>query len=105
MVNAKTLSSMIRSFTEAFSFNHSASENPENWSGKKLNKWFHKVEWRLEWNIIPDESINKTELAIQFFKMLSEQLIKILNHETPDSLCVDMGQVARQGMVQQRCII
>jgi hypothetical protein len=68
MMNAKTLSSMIRTFTEAFSFNHSASENPDNWNEKKLNKWFHKGEWRLEWNIIPDESINKTELAIQFFK-------------------------------------
>ena len=77
--------------------NHDASFNPDNWNGKKLNKWFQKGEWRLEWNIIPDESINKTELAIQFFKMLSERLIKILNHETPDSLFVDMGAGGQTG--------
>lgn len=67
-MNTKTLSSKIRTFTESFSFNNPASKKPENWNEKKLNKWFHKGEWRLEWNIIPDESINKTKLAIQFFK-------------------------------------
>lgn len=54
-MNAKTL-------------NYPASKNPENWKECKLNKWFQKGDWRLKWNIIPDESINKTELAIQFFK-------------------------------------
>lgn len=44
------------------------SKNPENWNENKLNKWFQKGEWRLEWNIFPDESIYKTELAILVFK-------------------------------------
>jgi hypothetical protein len=55
MMNAKTVKQDV-------------SKNPKNWNENKLNQWFQKGEWRLEWNIIPDESINKTELAIQFFK-------------------------------------
>jgi YhcH/YjgK/YiaL family protein len=77
--------------------NHDASNNPENWNGKKLNKWFQKGEWRLEWNIIPDESINKTELAIQYFKNreLWEKAFNFL--KTSDLKKIDTGKYELQG--------
>ena len=67
-MKAKNLSSLLRNFTEAFSGPRQASNNPENWNEEELNRWFHTGKWRLDWDIIPDESINKKELAIQIFK-------------------------------------
>lgn len=43
-------------------------ENPENWSEDQLTQWFTKAEWIQGWASIPDESINKKEFAIQYFK-------------------------------------
>jgi len=67
-MKAKNLSSLLRNFTEIFSGPRQASKNPENWNEEELNRWFHNGKWRIEWDIIPDESINKKELAIQIFK-------------------------------------
>jgi len=67
-MKAKNLSSLLRNFTEAFSGPRQASNNPENWNEEELNRWFNTGKWRLEWDIIPDELINKKELAIQIFK-------------------------------------
>ena len=43
------------------------STNPEKWSDRELSDWFSKGEWKSGWEVRPDESINKKELAIQFF--------------------------------------
>jgi YhcH/YjgK/YiaL family protein len=45
-----------------------SSDNPENWSEKKLAEWFRTGEWKSGWAITPDESINSKELARQIFK-------------------------------------
>lgn len=67
-MNIKSILSLFRIFTEPFSFTKPASKNPENWNEKELLKWFNSGKWKLGWDIVPDESINKKELAIQFFK-------------------------------------
>ena len=43
-------------------------DNPETWSEEQLTKWYDKAEWRQDWPILPDESLNKKEFAIQYFK-------------------------------------
>jgi YhcH/YjgK/YiaL family protein len=43
-------------------------EKPENWSEDQLNQWFKKSEWKQGWSASPDESINKKEFAIQYYK-------------------------------------
>jgi YhcH/YjgK/YiaL family protein len=43
-------------------------EKPENWNEEQLNQWFNKTEWKQGWSANPDESINKKEFAIQYFK-------------------------------------
>jgi YhcH/YjgK/YiaL family protein len=43
-------------------------ENPENWSEEKLNTWFETGLWHKGWTISPDESINKKQFAIQYYK-------------------------------------
>lgn len=45
-----------------------ASINPVNWNERELEKWFQTGEWKLGWDISPDQSINKKELAIKFFE-------------------------------------
>ncbi len=61
----------------------------ENWSEKELNKWFNKGKWRQGWNVLPDETVDKREFALQYFKnrerwdrafsFLSEQNLASLN--------------------------
>jgi biofilm protein TabA len=38
------------------------------WSSSETEKWFEKHEWLNGWNITPDASINKKELAFYYFK-------------------------------------
>lgn len=45
-----------------------SSDNPENWSEEKLTGWFRSGEWKLGWEVSPDESVNAKELARQVFK-------------------------------------
>ncbi len=45
-----------------------SSKDPAHWSNKKLDSWFEKQEWLNGWNITPDPSINKRELAAYYFK-------------------------------------
>ena len=68
MMNTIKLFSLSRLFTSVFSFRSSVSKNPENWNAEELINWFQSGDWRHGWNISPDESINKLELATQFFK-------------------------------------
>jgi YhcH/YjgK/YiaL family protein len=44
------------------------TSDPAGWSDEKLNDWFKKGEWLNGWNVKPDESINKRELAVSYFK-------------------------------------
>ncbi len=63
-----TLFYFVIIFTMVFSCNQPVSKNPENWNEKELEKWFQSGEWKVGWDISPDQSINKKELANQFFK-------------------------------------
>ena len=45
-----------------------SSKDPANWSSSEIDKWFDKHEWLNGWNITPDASINKKELAVYYFK-------------------------------------
>ncbi len=69
-------------------------EKPENWSEEQLNQWYNKAEWKQGWSAIPDETINKKELSVQYFKneerwskaftflkTIDPDTIKIGNHE------------------------
>lgn len=45
-----------------------SSQDPSTWSNSEITRWFDKHEWLNGWNITPDSSINKRELAIYYFK-------------------------------------
>jgi len=45
----------------------SKEQNPESWSQEQLEKWFHAGDWKSGWEIVPDDSIDKREMAIQYF--------------------------------------
>jgi YhcH/YjgK/YiaL family protein len=44
------------------------SSDPSGWSNEKINKWFEGRDYLKGWNVTPDESINKKEFAISYFK-------------------------------------
>jgi biofilm protein TabA len=48
--------------------NCKSSSDPSSWSTSETEKWFEKLEWLNGWNVKPDASINKKELAICYFK-------------------------------------
>ncbi|RIH64262.1 DUF386 domain-containing protein [Mariniphaga sediminis] len=48
--------------------NQSKKVNPENWDEKELNEWYAKGEWREEWEVQPDETVDRKEMAVQYFK-------------------------------------
>lgn len=54
--------------------------NPEQWSDKQVNAWFNKQEWLNGWNVRPDSSINRRDLAVQYYRNKShwDQLFKFL---------------------------
>jgi YhcH/YjgK/YiaL family protein len=43
------------------------SKDPSTWSDDKTDTWFNKGEWKNGWNILPDGSINKKEMAVAYF--------------------------------------
>jgi YhcH/YjgK/YiaL family protein len=51
---------------------HSAKSNQPavtpNWNEKELTEWFNSGKWKSGWRIAPDESINKKEFALQYFR-------------------------------------
>lgn len=49
-------------------FGCKSATDPANWSSQKIDKWFEKGEWLNGWNVIPDGSINRKELALSYFK-------------------------------------
>jgi YhcH/YjgK/YiaL family protein len=44
------------------------SSDPSGWSDEKINKWFESRDYLKAWNVTPDESINKKEFAVSYFK-------------------------------------
>jgi len=44
------------------------NSDPSSWSNSKIDKWFEKGEWLNGWEVTPDASINRKELAISYFK-------------------------------------
>jgi biofilm protein TabA len=57
---------VLISFLGIFGF--TSSTDPAKWSTQKINKWFEKGEWLNGWNVKPDGSVNRRELAISYFK-------------------------------------
>jgi YhcH/YjgK/YiaL family protein len=45
-----------------------SSDDPANWSSAEVDKWFEKHDWMNGWNVTPDASINRKELAVYYFK-------------------------------------
>jgi biofilm protein TabA len=45
-----------------------STSDPSVWSNKKIIKWFGKEEWLGGWEVTPDSSINKRELAVSYYK-------------------------------------
>ncbi|MGD0341214.1 MAG: YhcH/YjgK/YiaL family protein [Bacteroidales bacterium] len=56
----------VTTFLGILSFRNST--DPSKWSTKQVNKWFDKGEWLNGWQVKPDPSINRRELAISYFK-------------------------------------
>ena len=42
--------------------------NPENWTDKEVDAWFDKQEWLNGWEVQPDASVDKRELAVYYHK-------------------------------------
>jgi YhcH/YjgK/YiaL family protein len=49
-------------------FGCKSSKDPSGWTSSETDKWFEKHEWLNGWNVTPDASINKKELAHYYFK-------------------------------------
>jgi YhcH/YjgK/YiaL family protein len=43
------------------------SNDPANWSSRKVDKWFEKHEWLNGWTVSPDATINRKEFAVSYF--------------------------------------
>ncbi len=46
----------------------SSTTDPSAWSKEKIDMWFGKAEWLNGWEVTPDSSINRRELAVSYFK-------------------------------------
>lgn len=56
-------------FTGLFGiFGFSKTDDPATWSSRQTDKWFEKKAWLSGWNIAPDNSINRKEFAVSYFK-------------------------------------
>lgn len=44
------------------------TSDPSEWNDDKVNTWFEKGEWLNGWNVKPDESINRKEFAVSYYK-------------------------------------
>jgi YhcH/YjgK/YiaL family protein len=42
--------------------------DPSTWSDGDIDKWYNKMEWLSGWNVKPDASINKRELAVYYLR-------------------------------------
>jgi YhcH/YjgK/YiaL family protein len=46
----------------------SGSTDPAKWNSEQIDSWFSKGEWLQGWNINPDSSIDKKELAMSYYR-------------------------------------
>jgi YhcH/YjgK/YiaL family protein len=46
----------------------SGNADPAGWSSKQIDKWFEKGDWLNGWQVDPDQSINRKEFAVSYFK-------------------------------------
>jgi len=46
----------------------SSSSDPASWSEEKINKWYESGDYLNGWSIKPDESVNRREFAIAYFR-------------------------------------
>lgn len=46
----------------------SINTNPSGWNGPKTDKWFEKGDWRNDWPVKPDHSINRAHFAEAYNK-------------------------------------
>jgi YhcH/YjgK/YiaL family protein len=55
-------------------------DDPSKWSDKKIEKWFGSGAWSEGWSVKPDQSVNKKEFVISYFKNKSrwEKAFKFL---------------------------
>jgi biofilm protein TabA len=44
------------------------NNDPANWSENRTNEWFSRGEWLNGWSVSPDNTINKKEMAIAYFR-------------------------------------
>jgi biofilm protein TabA len=42
--------------------------DPAKWNDKQVDKWYDKGEWLNDWQVKPDESINRRVFAISYFQ-------------------------------------
>jgi len=49
-------------------FGCKSSDDPSTWSAKQIDKWFEKGEWLNGWQVAPDATTNRKEMAISYFK-------------------------------------
>ncbi len=60
---------VIMAVTSLFGlFGCNDKNDPSLWSDRQVNKWFEKGEWLDGWTVKPDETINRRELAVSYFK-------------------------------------
>jgi YhcH/YjgK/YiaL family protein len=51
-----------------FSCTNMTKEKPESWSEEQLDQWYNKAEWKQGWTVLADETVNKKEFSVQYFK-------------------------------------
>ena len=50
-------------------FGCKGNDNPASWSDAKVDEWFNKGEWKNGWQVTADNTINKKDLAISYYKI------------------------------------
>jgi YhcH/YjgK/YiaL family protein len=46
----------------------SGNSDPSVWSSRKIDNWFEKGKWLNGWQVKPDQSINRKEFAISYYR-------------------------------------
>jgi YhcH/YjgK/YiaL family protein len=62
------ISPLLVLFILGLSVSSCTTNDPGKWSDLQVENWFAKGMWHNGWNITPDPSINKRELAVAYFK-------------------------------------
>jgi YhcH/YjgK/YiaL family protein len=69
-----------------------APSDPALWNDEQIDTWFENREYLGGWSVIPDESINKREFAISYFKN-KESWDKAFNYlKTTDLQNLEVGR-------------